>query len=176
MNPVPDPSALPPQQPVYQQTNGALVLILGILSVIPCLSILGPISLILGSPIRKAIDAGRADPDQRSQVQIGSICGIIGSVWLVLSVAICIGWGIWAIHAAMTAPPPPQATSPLPPTPPTTTAPDNGYSGAPGSDNNAARGGGPTTINSPPPPGNTGGSTGPGAPNAFTMGDKSPSR
>jgi hypothetical protein len=80
------------QQPGYgqagyypEQVNGTMILVMGILSVIGCLSIiLGPIAMVMGNNAMKAIDTGRADPSQRGVVNAGKICGIIGLIFGIL--------------------------------------------------------------------------------------------
>ena len=74
--------AAPPSS--SSSSNGTLILILGILSII-CLPILGPVALIMGN---NALPT--ADPSQAGTINAGRICGIIGTVILCLAI-------IWAI-------------------------------------------------------------------------------
>jgi hypothetical protein len=64
-----------------KSSNGTLILVLGILSLV-CLPILGPVAWIMGN---NAINAG-VDESQRGTVNAGRICGIIGTVFMVLSI------------------------------------------------------------------------------------------
>jgi hypothetical protein len=59
--------------------RGAVVLTLGILSIVICGIILGPIAWALGSTDMKEIREGRMDPDGEGITNAGRICGIIGT-------------------------------------------------------------------------------------------------
>ena len=75
-------------QPTYSNStpvNGVLILILGILSILG-IPILGPVAWIMGNKGLEAIDRGGADFQQRQNTVIGRICGIIGTVLLILGV------------------------------------------------------------------------------------------
>lgn len=82
------PPVWPPQQgspspygaPQPGSSNGTLILVLGILSIV-CLPILGPVAWILGN---NALKSGYVDPSQLGQINAGRICGMIGSVLIVL--------------------------------------------------------------------------------------------
>ncbi len=83
------PPAWPPQPGVpspygapQSSSNATLILILGILSIV-CLPILGPVAWVLGN---NALKTGGVDPSQLGQVNAGRICGIIGTVLLVLGI------------------------------------------------------------------------------------------
>jgi hypothetical protein len=71
--------------------NGTLILVLGILSIF-CLQILGPVAWLMGNGALQAIDSGYGDATQRANVAGGRICGIIGTVLLIIAV---IGWVFW---------------------------------------------------------------------------------
>ena len=60
--------------------NGTLILVLGILSIV-CLPILGPVAWVMGN---NALPM--ADPSQRGQINAGRICGIVGTVFLILGI------------------------------------------------------------------------------------------
>jgi hypothetical protein len=66
-----------------EKVEGTTILILGILGV-TCCGICAPIAWVMGNSGMKAIDAGRADPSQRSNTSVGRILGIIGTVLLIL--------------------------------------------------------------------------------------------
>jgi uncharacterized membrane protein YjgN (DUF898 family) len=83
----PPPPAAAPQYsqgpgPV-EHPKGTLILILGILSLV-CLSILGPFAWVMGNRAIQEIDANPGAYSNRGTVQAGRICGIIGTVLLVL--------------------------------------------------------------------------------------------
>lgn len=82
----------PPPAPQYNQgpgpvehPKGTLILILGILSIV-CLSILGPFAWVMGNRAIQEIDANPSGYTNRGIVQAGRICGIVGTVLLILSV------------------------------------------------------------------------------------------
>ena len=67
--------------------RGTLILVLGILGLVVC----GPLAIvawILGAGDLKQIDAGTMDPAGRGLTQAGKICGIIGTILLIISVVI----------------------------------------------------------------------------------------
>jgi len=91
MPPPPPPGYSPGYQPYSQPAgvdhpNGTTVLVLGILSLVVC-GLLGPVAWVMGNNAIKEMDA---QPGlvfrNRGNVTAGRICGIIGSVFLVLSV------------------------------------------------------------------------------------------
>jgi hypothetical protein len=65
--------------------KGITVLVLGILSIV-CCSPLGIVALIMGNNALKEIDAQPGRYSNRQLVQIGRILGIVGIVFLVLSI------------------------------------------------------------------------------------------
>ncbi len=67
------------------QPNGTLILILGILS-IPLCQILGPVAWIMGNNGLALINSGQGDEAQRGNTNVGRICGIVGTVFLVLGI------------------------------------------------------------------------------------------
>lgn len=70
-----------------EHPKGTTILVLGILSLV-CCGLLGPVAWIMGSGARKEMSA-RDDVlwTNRGAVTAGWVCGIIGSVVLMLSVA-----------------------------------------------------------------------------------------
>ena len=83
--PVPEASAFTPvyQQRYPEQVNGSTALVLGILGLLLC-QIFAPFAWVMGNKAIAAIDAGRADPNERTNANVGRILGIIGTVFLVL--------------------------------------------------------------------------------------------
>ncbi|MBI5386257.1 MAG: DUF4190 domain-containing protein [Verrucomicrobia bacterium] len=65
--------------------RGTLILVLGILSIVVC-GFLGIPAWLMGGGDLKEMDAGLMDPSGRGNTNAGRICGIIGTVLLVLSV------------------------------------------------------------------------------------------
>jgi predicted Zn finger-like uncharacterized protein len=73
-----------------QPHRGAVVLTLGILSLVIC-GLLGPVAWIMGSNDLAAMRAGRMDPEGEGLTRGGMICGIIASILLIVG---CVIWGI----------------------------------------------------------------------------------
>ena len=67
--------------------RGTLILVLGILSLVIC----GPLGIaawIMGSGDLKEMDASTMDPSGRGNTQAGKICGIIGTILMIIGVII----------------------------------------------------------------------------------------
>lgn len=79
------------EQQYRSSGNGGVILALGILSIV-LVPILGPVAWVMGNRTLAAINSGYADSSQRSSVVAGRICGIIGTVILMLGIVylICI--------------------------------------------------------------------------------------
>src|SRR5688500_13402041 len=71
--------------------NGTLMLVLGILSIVVC-GILGPFAWVMGDNALAALDRGEGDPNERGTVTAGRICGIIGTVFLILGILMVIAY------------------------------------------------------------------------------------
>jgi hypothetical protein len=67
--------------------RGTLILVFGILSLLVCAP-LGIAAWVMGSGDLKEMDTGTMDPAGRSSTQAGKICGIIGTVFMALSMLI----------------------------------------------------------------------------------------
>ncbi len=83
------PPVWPPQQgspspygAPQSSSNGTLILVLGILSIV-CIPILGPVAWILGN---NALKSGNVDPSQAGQINAGRICGMIGSALIIVGI------------------------------------------------------------------------------------------
>lgn len=74
----------------YEASRGTLILVFGILSIVMC-QLFGPFAWAMGTTDLRKIDQGLMDPRDRGSIQAGRICGIIGSVMLILSFAFGIG-------------------------------------------------------------------------------------
>ena len=99
------PPPPPPQPPVSgaegapslgprDHPKGVTILVLGILSLV-CCGILGPIAWVMGNNAMSEINASPGAYSNRSTVNAGRICGIIGTVLLIVGVA------VWLIAAAV---------------------------------------------------------------------------
>jgi len=65
--------------------RGTLILVLGILGIVLC----GPLAIaawVMGAGDLKQIDAGTMDPAGRGTTQAGKICGIIGTILLIVTI------------------------------------------------------------------------------------------
>ena len=69
--------------------RGTLILVLGILSLIVC-GFLGIPAWIMGTSDLKEIDSGTMDPSGRSATNAGRICGMIGTILLIVGVGVVI--------------------------------------------------------------------------------------
>ena len=67
--------------------RGTLILVLGILGLIVC----GPLGIaawVMGSGDLKQMDAGAMDTSGRGNTQAGKICGIIGTILMVIGIIV----------------------------------------------------------------------------------------
>jgi hypothetical protein len=73
---------------MYQQrsVNGAVILVLGILSLVSCGCLTGVPAWIMGNNALRDIDSGYGDPNERGIVQAGRILGIISTCLCVFGV------------------------------------------------------------------------------------------
>ena len=83
----PQPGSPSPYGAPQSSSNATLILILGIASIFIFGIILGPIAWILGN---NALKSGAVDPAQIGQVNIGRICGIVGTILSALGIIIYI--------------------------------------------------------------------------------------
>jgi hypothetical protein len=81
--------------------RGTLILVLGILSLIVC-GFLGIPAWIMGNRDLKEIDAGTMDPSGRSTTNAGRICGMIGTILLILGAVVAIVLFALGAFAAVT--------------------------------------------------------------------------
>jgi predicted Zn finger-like uncharacterized protein len=89
------------RRPGQMPHRGALILILGILSLVVC-GLLGPVAWVMGNSDLQAMRAGRMDPEGEGTTNAGRICGIIGTILLVLGM--CCG-GFAFVGSMMGGPP-----------------------------------------------------------------------
>ncbi len=90
-----------------RSANGALILVLGILSIVGFGILAGLPAWIMGNNSLRDIDRGMADPNERGLVQAGRIMGMIttilsciGLCFVVLAFAGVIGLGIFSTQTA----------------------------------------------------------------------------
>jgi hypothetical protein len=74
-----------------QAHRGAVILVLGILSLTACVP-LGIAAWTLGDLDLRAMDQGRMDPAGRDLTQAGRICGIVGTVLFALALVWAAVW------------------------------------------------------------------------------------
>jgi hypothetical protein len=65
--------------------RGTLILVLGILGLVVCTPV-AIVAWLLGSADLKEMDAGTMDPSGRGNTQAGRVCGIIGTILLIISI------------------------------------------------------------------------------------------
>jgi uncharacterized membrane protein len=67
--------------------RGTLILVLGILGLVVC----APLAIaawVMGSGDLKQMDAGAMDPSGRGNTQAGKICGIIGTILMIIGIIV----------------------------------------------------------------------------------------
>lgn len=79
-----------------QPHRATTILVLGILSIALC-QILGPVAWAMGNKDLAAMNSGLMDPSGLDQTKAGKICGIIGTVLLILSVVFFIAYMVFAV-------------------------------------------------------------------------------
>lgn len=72
-----------------EHPQGTTILILGICSLVVC-QLLGPVAWVMGNNAIREIDTDPYAYNNRSSVQAGRICGIIGTVLIVLWVLVMV--------------------------------------------------------------------------------------
>lgn len=72
-----------------QPHRATTILVLGILSLVVC-AICGPIAWVMANKDLAQMNAGLMDPTGLDQTKAGKICGIIGTVFLILGVILGI--------------------------------------------------------------------------------------
>lgn len=83
-----------------EDSQATVALVLGILGLVLC-QILGPIAWVMGNNEVNAIDAGKRNPANRSTAQAGKILGIIGTVFLIIGVAVLFFFLVIGLIAAV---------------------------------------------------------------------------
>ena len=83
----------------YVEHRGAMVLTLGILSLVIC-GLLGPVAWVMGNNDLSAMRAGRMDPAGQGLTQAGRILGIIATIWMIVGfVLMCLYFAFFAALA-----------------------------------------------------------------------------
>ena len=93
-----------PGQPYYpprDHPQATTVLVLGILGLVLC-QVLSPIAWVMGNRVVREIDAGRGQVGGRSAANAGRICGIIGSVLLIVSLVLVVLFLVLAVATSTT--------------------------------------------------------------------------
>jgi len=67
--------------------RGTMILVLGILGLVVC-SPLAIAAWVMGSGDLKEMDAGTMDPAGRGNTQAGKICGIIGTILMIVGLVV----------------------------------------------------------------------------------------
>ena len=69
--------------------RGTAILVLGILGLVLCAP-LGIVAWVMGAGDLKEMDAGTMDPSGRGNTQAGKICGMIGTILMIIGLIIGI--------------------------------------------------------------------------------------
>jgi hypothetical protein len=79
-----------------QPHRGSTILVLGILSLVVC-AICGPIAWAMANKDIAAMNSGLMDPLGMDQTKAGKICGIIGTILLILGLVFGIIYAIFVM-------------------------------------------------------------------------------
>lgn len=79
-----------------QPHRGSTILVLGILSLVIC-AVCGPIAWAMANKDLAAMGSGLMDPSGMDQTKAGKICGIIGTVFLILGVVLGIVYAVLVV-------------------------------------------------------------------------------
>jgi hypothetical protein len=79
-----------------QPHRGSTILVLGILSLVIC-AVCGPIAWAMANKDLAAMGSGLMDPSGMDQTKAGKICGIIGTVFLILGVVLGIVYAVFVV-------------------------------------------------------------------------------
>jgi len=92
-----------PQGQQYQHADrSTLILVLGILGIVLC-ALCAPFAWIMGKGDLTKMAAGTMDPANRGVTKGGMICGIIGTVLMVIGVVLTILWILFFVVLAAAA-------------------------------------------------------------------------
>jgi thioredoxin-like negative regulator of GroEL len=90
--------------PIRANANGVLILIFGILGLIPCCNVFGPVAWIMGNQSLKILSQPMVDQSERGMVTAGRICGIIGTVFLLIGVLFQVTRLVFGVAAGLPGP------------------------------------------------------------------------
>jgi len=85
-----------PQHVAMEPHRASTILVLGILSIVIC-AVCGPIAWVMANKDMIKMNSGLMDPSGLEQTKAGKICGIIGTVLLILGVIFAIIYAIVAV-------------------------------------------------------------------------------
>jgi hypothetical protein len=95
----PGPVRSPRRRRYSVEHRGAMILTLGILSLVIC-GFLGPVAWVMGNNDLSAMRAGRMDPAGQGLTQAGRILGIIATIWMIVGfVLMCVYFAFFAALA-----------------------------------------------------------------------------
>jgi hypothetical protein len=78
---------------MMRQHRGVQILVFGILSLVVCL-LFGIAAWVMGNTDLQEMASGRMDPSGRDFTQAGRICGIVGTVILVIQLVFVVIFGL----------------------------------------------------------------------------------
>lgn len=79
-----------PYGPPPDHPRSMLALILGIISIVLCLPVVGPFAWIIGRKAVREIDASGGTVGGRSQAMVGYVLGLIATILLILGVVLIV--------------------------------------------------------------------------------------
>ncbi|MGW0182792.1 DUF4190 domain-containing protein [Nocardia sp. NPDC003345] len=94
--PTPPPYGYRPYGPPPEHPQATLILILGIVGLVFC-QLCAPIAWVLGKRALNEIDASGGAIGGRSNVMVGYICGIIGSVFVILGILAIVAYFVFVV-------------------------------------------------------------------------------
>lgn len=84
--------------PLQEHPQGTTVMVMGILGIVAC-QILSPIAWVMGNRALAEIDAAPHLYSNRSNVQVGRVCGMVGTALLALSLVLLVVYVVFIIGA-----------------------------------------------------------------------------
>jgi hypothetical protein len=100
----PNPYGQTPYGAVQDHPQATLILILGILGLVVC-GLIAPFAWVMGNRVVGEIDASNGGLGGRSTANAGRICGIVGSVLIILALVLFVGIFLLAAVTATTTSP-----------------------------------------------------------------------
>lgn len=84
------PSYGQPGYPPRDHPQATTVLVLGILGLVLC-QVLAPVAWVMGNRVVNEIDAGMGQVGGRSSANAGRICGIVGTIMMIVAFVLVVG-------------------------------------------------------------------------------------